>query len=176
MSGILAGPAAVSAAAQNSASAPAERILDNYLVVQSALARDSLKNVSASAGAMVATMRSDEGKTLPTEVARRAEALTKARSLARARAEFKPLSEALIAYLKASRSPPGTYYEMYCPTAKAEWLQTGKEPRNPYLGLRAATATWGWVCDAVVRGRFEGASAQGAHADGKRNAGANAIN
>ena len=147
---------ATGAAAQTSQPGAARRVLDDYLTAQSALARDSLKGVSASAQAIVAAMRNDETKAL--EIPRQAEALAKATSLPKARKAFKALSESLIEYLQVSGFPPGTYYEMYCPIAKAMWLQTGEEAKNPYLGGRATTPTWGWACASVVKSKFESAS------------------
>ena len=155
---------ATGAAAQTSARSASSRVLDAYLTAQSALARDSLKNVSVSAEAIVAAVRTDEAKALPADIAREAELLGKATSLAKARKAFKSLSESLLAYFKGSGFPPGTYYEMYCPTAKGAWLQTGTEARNPYLGWRAATPTWGWACAAVIKSKFESTpAARGSH-------------
>jgi Cu(I)/Ag(I) efflux system membrane fusion protein len=130
-------------------------VVDNYLNIQGALARDSMKNVSASAQGLAEAVRGGQPKSFPAAIAEQAEALSKARNLAKARKAFKPLSDSLLEYLKAHGSPPGTYYEMYCPIAKARWLQTGTEAKNPYLGLRSATATWGWACAAVVKAKFE---------------------
>lgn len=146
---------ATGAVAQTPAPGAATRVLDAYLTAQSALAQDSLKNVSASAQAIVVATQNDGANAFPPGIARQAEKLARARSLAKARGAFKPLSESLLAYFKASGFPAGAYYEMYCPTAKATWLQTGREPKNPYLGWRAATPTWGWACAARTKSKFE---------------------
>jgi hypothetical protein len=122
------------------------------------LARDSLENVSASAKAVAAVVRGDETKSVPAAIAEQAEALAKARNIAGARKAFKPLSGSLIASLKVNTAPAGTYYEVYCPTAKASWLQTDETVKNPYLGLRSATATWGWACAGVVKAKYENPS------------------
>jgi Cu(I)/Ag(I) efflux system membrane fusion protein len=132
-----------------------ESVLDHYLTVQSALARDSMKNVSASAQALAAAVRADETKSLPIAIAEQADALATAKNLAKARKAFKPLSESLIAYFKANRAPHGTFFEVYCPIAKASWVQAGETVRNPYLGPRSATPTWGWACAGVVKTNFE---------------------
>lgn len=143
-----------------SASQPAltraiENALENYLNVQSALARDSMQNVSVDAQALAKAVRGDESKALPMALAEQADTLAKAKNLAKARNAFKPLSESVIAFLKANGAPPGIYYEVYCPIAKASWLQTGATVRNPYLGPRSATPTWGWACAGVVKTKFE---------------------
>lgn len=136
-------------------SPPATRsVFDNYLKIQAALAQDSLKNAPASALALAEAVRGDQTKSFPAAIAEQAESLSKAKNLTPARKAFKPLSDSLIDYLKASRVQ-GTYYELYCPIAKASWLQTNAVAKNPYLGPRSATATWGWACDAVVKAKFQ---------------------
>lgn len=131
-------------------------VLTRYLSVQTELARDSMKNVSVKAQALAEAVRADETKSLPAAIAKHADALAKAKNPANARAAFKALSASLIAYLKANGAPQGTYFEVYCPIAKASWLQAGETVRNPYLGPRSATPTWGWACAGVVKTKFEG--------------------
>lgn len=143
------------AAAQPSSANTDETVLVHYLKVQSALARDSMKNVSASVQAIAAAVRADETTSLPTAIADQADALAEAKNLANARKAFKSLSESIIAYFKANGSPQGTYFEVYCPIAKASWLQTGETVKNPYLGPRSATPTWGWACSAVMKAKLE---------------------
>jgi hypothetical protein len=73
-------------------------------------------------------------KMLPATVSQQAEALSKAKDLAAARAAFKSMSESLIQYAKNQKIPAGIYHEAYCPMAKAGWLQTGTTIANPYMG------------------------------------------
>lgn len=113
---------------------PAQAVLDNYLKVQAALARDSFEGVSGAATAMTKAAQADAKQTLSPKVAPQADALANSRDLSSARAAFKALSESLIQYLKDQKVPPGTYHEAYCPLAKASWLQTGTTIANPYLG------------------------------------------
>lgn len=136
------------------ASAPQDA-LNRYLNMQSALAQDSMRNVSVNARALAEVVRSDETKSLPTVLAEQADALAEARNLDKAREAFKILSASFIAYLKTNNIPSDVYYEVYCPIAKASWLQAGKTVRNPYLGPRSATPTWGWSCAGVVKAKFE---------------------
>jgi Cu(I)/Ag(I) efflux system membrane fusion protein len=161
LSALLGAGLITSAMAQASSTSTLKSVLDHYISIQSALARDSMENVSASAKAVTAVVRSDETKNGLAAVAEQAEALAKARGIAGARKAFKPLSEALIAYLKVNAAPPGTYYEVYCPIAKASWLQAGETVKNPYLGPRSATPTWGWACPGMVKEKFEGSSGKG---------------
>jgi Protein of unknown function (DUF3347) len=132
---------AVPAAAANPSSAPravfkqpVQTVYDKYVQVHAALAQDSLEGVPSMAAAMVKAIQGDSTKTLPPKVAQQVEALSKANDLETARAAFKPLSESLIQYVKDQKVPPGAYHEVYCPMAKASWLQTDKTVMNPYMG------------------------------------------
>lgn len=113
---------------------PAQRVFDNYVKVQTALAGDSFEGVAGAAAEMAKAARADAKQALPPKVAPQTEALAKARDLSAARAAFKSLSESLIQYLKDQKVPSGTYHEAYCPMAKASWLQTDTTIANPYLG------------------------------------------
>jgi Cu(I)/Ag(I) efflux system membrane fusion protein len=113
---------------------PVQTVYDKYVQVHAALAQDSLEGVSGMAAAMVKAIQGDSTKTLSPKVAQQVEALSKAKDLETARAAFKPLSESLIQYVKDQKVPPGTYHEVYCPMAKASWLQTDKTVMNPYMG------------------------------------------
>lgn len=146
------------AAAQQSVAGAPEDILKHYLGVQSVLARDSMQNVSVNAHALAEAVRGDETKSLPPALAEQADALAKAKNLSKARTAFKPFSESIIAYFKSHRTPAVSYIEVYCPIAKASWLQAGETVRNPYLGPRSATPTWGWACAGIIKTKLENAS------------------
>ncbi|MBI2925158.1 MAG: DUF3347 domain-containing protein [Verrucomicrobia bacterium] len=118
--------------------APIKAVLDNYLIIQTALAEDSLKDVPERATAMAKAARGDTLKSLSPRVAVQAETLAKAKDLEAARAAFKPLSRSLIQELAANQVPAGHYYEVYCPMAQASWLQTDKVVKNPYMGKAMA--------------------------------------
>ena len=126
----------------------------HYTAIQSALAQDSTEAVAANAKRIAAVLREHQTKGIPAAISREAEALAKAESIYEARDAFQDLSRSLIACLKAHPGVPGTYYEFYCPTDKASWLQTSQTPMNPYYGLRAETPTWGWACPAEEKGEF----------------------
>lgn len=112
----------------------AKPVFENYLAAQASLASDSLAAISSSASALALAVREDTAKSFPAEVATQAEALSKAKDLAAVRKAFQPLSESLIRYAKSGNIPAGTLYEVYCPMAKAGWLQADKTVRNPYFG------------------------------------------
>jgi hypothetical protein len=130
---LIAFPLVVSAA-ENPLMEPVKSVLDHYLVIQKELTKDSIKGVDQNASAIAKAVKGDDMKMLPADVATQAEALAKAKDLKAAREAFKPLSASLVKYLADNKAGKGTYHEAYCPMAKANWLQTEKEVRNPYYG------------------------------------------
>jgi Cu(I)/Ag(I) efflux system membrane fusion protein len=113
---------------------PVKSVLDNYLAIQKELTKDSMKGVNEHATAIAKAVKSDDMKMLPAEVAQQAETLAAAKDIKKAREAFKPLSASLVKYLADHKAGKGAYHEAYCPMAKASWLQTEKEVRNPYYG------------------------------------------
>lgn len=136
--GLLFNPA-VRAADDPALMEPVKSVLDQYLVIQKELTKDSVLGVDEHANAIAKAVKGDEMKMLSPEVATQAEALAKAKDLKAARVAFKPLSDSLIKYLADHKSGKGTYHEAYCPMAKASWLQTGKAVTNPYMGTAMPT-------------------------------------
>ena len=134
LAGPLAGVAVEDKMADPALMEPAKSVYDHYLAVQRELAKDSLKGVGEDATAIAKSVRGDDMKMLPVDVADQAETLAKASDLKMARAAFKPLSASLVKYLADHKAGKGVYHEVYCPMAKASWLQTEKEVRNPYYG------------------------------------------
>jgi len=131
--GLLITPA-VRAASNSAMMEPVKSVYDHYLKIQAELAKDSLKGVADNANAIAKAVRGDEMKMLPSDVAVQAGAVAQAKDLKAAREAFKPLSASLIKYLGDNKVPTGTYHEVYCPMAKASWLQKGKSVKNPYMG------------------------------------------
>ena len=112
---------------------PLQTTLDKYIVIQTALAADSLDGVAGAAKDIAATAKASDG-VVPEVVASQAGILAKAANIKAAREAFKPLSASLIAALPAQKSISGRYYEAFCPMANASWIQTGKQIANPYFG------------------------------------------
>ena len=124
---------AVAGAAENSdLPAPIKAVYGHYLEIQSSLAKDSMTGISKNAAAITKAVKSD-ASALPAAVGIQAERLAKAQDLKTARAAFKPLSDSLIRYLTVHHVKDA-YVEVYCPMAKASWLQVGKTVSNPYMG------------------------------------------
>jgi hypothetical protein len=113
---------------------PVKSVLDHYLKIQTELAKDSIKGVDEHASAIANAIKGDDMKMLSPDVAKQADALAQAKDVKAAREAFKPLSASLVKYLADKKAGQGTYHEAYCPMAKANWLQTGKVIKNPYMG------------------------------------------
>src|SRR6266850_2374444 len=69
---------------------PVKSVLDHYLMIQTELAKDSIKGVDEHARAIAKAVNGDEMKMLSPDVAKQAEALAKAKELKTAREAFKP--------------------------------------------------------------------------------------
>ena len=119
-------------------SAPLQSTLDKYIVIQAALAGDSMQGISAAASDMAATARASNGA-VPDAVAAQSEVLSKAADIKAARDAFKPLSASLIAALSEQPSVSGGYVEAFCSMANASWIQIGEKIANPYFGSSMAT-------------------------------------
>lgn len=121
--------AMIAVAQAASPAAPLQSALDKYILIQTALAGDSLKGVPAAAAEIATIAKASDGT-----VAAQAEALAKTTDIKAAREAFKPLSAALITALSSQKSVSGQYYEAFCPMANASWIQVGKKIANPYFG------------------------------------------
>ena len=118
---------------------PVKSVLDHYLMIQTELAKDSMKSLDEHANAIAKLIKGDDMKMLSPDVAKQAEALAKAKDLKGAREAFKPLSTSLIKYVADNKAGKGMYHEAYCPMVKASWLQTSKDITNPYMGKAMLT-------------------------------------
>lgn len=122
----------VSAASAAATDLPAA-LLDPYLRVQDALARDKTDSVKQDAAAMANASAAAGSQAKP--IADAARELERAGSLAAARDAFGKVSEAMLAYAKASGStPPRDVKVAFCPMNSKSWLQKGDKIRNPYYG------------------------------------------
>jgi hypothetical protein len=118
---------------------PVKSVFDQYLAIQKELTKDSMKGVDEHANAIAKAVKEDDMKMLSPEVAKQAEALAQAKDLKAAREADKALSASLIKYLADNKAGKGVYHEVYCPMAKASWLQTEKSIKNPYMGTSMLT-------------------------------------
>jgi len=116
----------------------ADQLLAKYFVIQKSLASDSMNGVTAAA-AEIEKLSRQAAATNPKSRTQllalsKAAARFSAADLKSARDAFGELSEAMIAYLKASRAKTNPPYQFYCSMVKKNWLQPDKTVRNPYYG------------------------------------------
>jgi Protein of unknown function (DUF3347) len=130
---------AVRAAENPAIMEPVNSVLDKYLMIQTELAKDSVKGLDEYANAIAMAVKGDEMKMLSPQVAKQAETLAKAKDLKSAREAFKPLSASLVKYLADNKAGKDAYHEAYCPMVKASWLQKGTDIKNPYMGKEMLT-------------------------------------
>lgn len=115
--------------ASETAAAPQAQLLTQYIPIADALAADNLVAAKTAAAALAKQATADP------EIARTAAAVADATSLDSARSAFKTLS---IKMEPAAGTAKG-YVVMYCPMARADWIQTDTNVRNPYLGRMMST-------------------------------------
>ena len=125
---------ALAAEQKNELPPPLKGVYGHYIAIQEDLAKDSTKGVSEHANAIASAVKNGQAKELPSEIASQADAVARAKDLKATRHAFKPLSASMAKYLSDHHLGKGVYHEAYCPMAKASWLQTEKEVRNPYYG------------------------------------------
>ena len=116
-------------------SEPFETVTEQYLSIHGKLVSDNFDGVTAAAQAIQKVVAADPHKTFPPEFARAVDQLAAAKDLHAAREAFKTVSVQLIDAFKLAKINTGTLHEVYCPMAKAYWVQSDpKMAHNPYFG------------------------------------------
>lgn len=140
------------------AAVPAEKqalvdeLMTAYLRITEGMATDSVKDLDARLAAMRAAAT---GVKSVTEAAALADTIlanlpaqgSDLETLRRAWQRVSPGVIKLARTLPASASVAGEVVQAYCPMAKAPWLQTGTDVRNPYYGTGMLTC--GSIGDAL---------------------------
>ena len=121
----------------------ADQLLGQYYIIHRSLASDSISGVSTSIAEIARISRQavpaePNAKPQLTAVSDAA-AKFRAADLKSARNGFGELSDAFIAYLKASGAKTNPPYQFFCSMAKKNWLQPDKSIRNPYYGSSMPT-------------------------------------
>lgn len=109
-------------------------VFDNYIQIQTALAKDSVDGVAQKAQAIASAIKDDAMTTFATNIVQQAEDVAKGTDLRGVREAFKPLSQSLIDYLSKYPALATSYRQVHCPMADANWLQTESVVNNPYFG------------------------------------------
>src|SRR5581483_1120534 len=100
-------------------------LVDAYVPIAKALAADDLKAARAAAVELVKQADADG----MTGIVAHAKVIARAKDLAAARAEFKPLSAEIVPLVDDD-----DVVVMTCPMAKADWVQAKGPTANPYYG------------------------------------------
>ena len=115
-----------------------QAILEPYLKIQSALARDTVDDVKANAGNIATAASALGAPAMRIDMA--AVQLTSVADLAEARDRFGALSDALVTYMDGLQLvPPDGVRVAICPMVKKPWLQEGSTLANPYYGSEMPT-------------------------------------
>ena len=115
-----------------------QAILEPYLKIQSALARDTIDDVKANAGNIATAASALGAPAMKIDMA--AVQLTSVGDLAEARDRFGALSDALVTYMDGLQLvPPDGVRVALCPMVKKPWLQEGSTLANPYYGSEMPT-------------------------------------
>ncbi len=129
-------PAQAMAAESSKPAAPLspalKKVMDDYTALSDALADDDLARAQKAAQTLAASVPA-ASDALPKQLQEQAQAVASVKDIKAARTAFKPVSNTLIAALKAKGQASG-YFQMHCPMAKADWIQADKSVRNPYYG------------------------------------------
>lgn len=113
-------------------------VVDPYLKIQAALAKDSVDDVRANAGnvATAATALGAPAMRIDTAAVQ----LAAVTDIADARERFGVLSEALVAYMDGLHlTAPEGVRVAFCPMRMKPWLQEGTSINNPYYGSAMLT-------------------------------------
>jgi hypothetical protein len=126
-------PAPETAATPKAGSALPSSIVDPYLKISSALAKDSVEGVRSNAGelATAATALGAPAMKIDTSAVQ----LASATEIDDARTKFGALSDALVAYVDGLKlTLPEGVRVASCPMKQQPWLQQGAGIENPYFG------------------------------------------
>ena len=132
--GVLAAPQS-----QASSTDALRGIVKTYLEIHALLTQDKFTDVKGPAGTL-ASQTAALGKD-SAELAKAATTFAAAKDLKSARDAFGPLSDALIARVKAdgSKDLVSDLKVGYCPMNSKSWMQREESARNPYYGTAMAT-------------------------------------
>ena len=120
-------------AAPKAGTAMSPAIVEPYLKIQTALAKDNVDDVRANAG-QIATAAAALGAPAA-QIDTAAVQVASAANLTEAREKFGTLSDAIVTYMDGSHLPaPEGVRIAYCPMVQKPWLQHGSTLANPYYG------------------------------------------
>jgi len=136
---LCAGMASAAQTPRSSATESLRAIVKTYLEIHALLAQDKFAELKGPAGT-IASQTAALGKE-GADLAKAATGLAAAKDLKAARDAFAPLSDALLARVKADGSADlaADLKIGYCPMNRQSWIQRDELPRNPYYGTAMLT-------------------------------------
>jgi hypothetical protein len=129
-------PAPATGSTPHSGSPMPMSIVEPYLKIETALARDSVDGIRANAGtlATAATALGSPAMRIDTSALQMASVA----ELDDAREKFGRLSQAIVTYMDGLHlTAPEGVRVAFCPTNQKPWLQEGAALDNPYFGASA---------------------------------------
>ena len=131
-------PAPQTSNTPKSGSSMPDSIVQPYLKIQDALARDSVDGVRAHAGEIATAATALGAPAMKIDTA--ALQLASAEEIADARDKFGRLSDAIVTYMDGLHlTPPEGVRVAFCPMKEKPWMQAGSTLANPYYGSSMAT-------------------------------------
>lgn len=131
-------PAPATTTTPKSGSAMPASIVEPYLKIQVALAKDTIDEVRAHAGNIATASATLGAPAMKIDMA--AVQLAAATEIEDARARFGALSEAVVAYMDGLHlTAPDGVRVAFCPMKAKPWLQQGEAISNPYYGASMQT-------------------------------------
>ena len=120
-----------------------ETILAEYIEIQQALAEDSTEGVQSATQAIrdsatrlqpgqAAGEHAEHYESIPQDLLAACEKLAAAQDIGSLREAFRELSKQVSMWVTMAK--PEHTSVMYCPMAKAGWVQRGSDVANPYFG------------------------------------------
>lgn len=114
-----------------------ETLFAEYLTIKDALVTDNAAKASDAAGNFVQSLAAIDTKTIAVEKSNAlktdASAIQQSKDIKIQRKSFNSLSDNMVELMKDQKIS-STIFVQYCPMAKAQWMSSKKEIRNPYYG------------------------------------------
>jgi hypothetical protein len=127
------------------------QLLAEYYQIKDALVAGNAVLASTKAEAFLKIVNSIDYKVILegniNALVKDAAIISQAKDIKKQRAQFANLSAKMVTLAKAMKLSEEPVYEVYCPVKKANWLNSNKIIKNPYLG--SAMLTCGRVVDTI---------------------------
>ncbi len=127
------------------------QLLTQYYQIKDALIAGNATRAATNAKAFLKIANSIDYKVISegniNALIKDATIISETKNLKTPRTQFANLSANMVTLAKATKLSDGPVYEIYCPMKKANWLNSSKTIKNPYLG--SAMLTSGNVVETI---------------------------